>query len=149
MKKIPFFVFCLLFLFAPHSHARCTPTLNVGLGISTIGSPSGWGPCVNNSFSLLDHLPWGIEYLTPNSATPAVAGAGNWITANTATITITNFSVGFPGQQIRVLCGDRFTTISSGTNIGVTGIFSCANSPAIQFNPRGHVWTEIGRASPG
>jgi hypothetical protein len=149
MKKTPFFVFCLLFLFAPHSRARCTPTPNVGLGISTIGSPSGWGPCVKNSFSLLDHLPRGIEYLTPNSATPAVAAADNWITANTVTTTITNFSAGFPGQQIRVLCGDRLTTISSGTNISVTGIFSCANSPAIQFILKGHVWTEIGRASPG
>jgi hypothetical protein len=149
MRKILFFVFCLLFLLAPRSRAQCTPTPNVGLGISTIGAPSGWGPCINDSFNLLDQLLRGIEYLTPNSATPAVAGADNWITANSVATTITNVRIGFPGQQIRVLCGDMLTMISSGTNMSVTGIFSYANSTAIEFILKGHVWTEIGRASPG
>jgi hypothetical protein len=149
MQKILFFVLCLLFLFAPQARARCARTPNVGLEISTIGAPSGWSPCPNNSFGLLDPLLGGSESLTPNSATPAVAGAGDWITANTVATTITNFRIGFPGQQIRVLCGDMLTRISSGTNMSLTGIFSCANSTAIQFILKGHVWTEIGRASPG
>lgn len=142
--------FCLCFFLAMllggRSHAQCSPTAHVGPGISTIGATAGWGPCINNSFLLPDALLDRSATLTANIPTPTVSGYRNWKTANTLPTTIKNFTGGYQGQEIAILCGDTNTSINSDSTIALAASFSCASSTGIDLILNRTVWTEVGRA---
>lgn len=127
----------------------CTSTANVSLQVPPIGDTSTWGICLNNDIGLLDTLLGGSSALQAGTASPSVLNYSTWVTANTSSQQITNFSGGFPGQVIHLICGagDTFTTISSATYVAVGSTWTCgASSPSISFALHGSVWTEIGRA---
>jgi hypothetical protein len=142
------FLFAALFFFlvSLSARAQCTSfTPNVGFGLPVIGATSAWGTCINTNFSMLDTLLGGHSTFSPNAATPSVAGYKNWVTANTIATIITNFTGGYPGQQINVFCNDVNTTMASGAHLGLSGPFSCSMSVSISLVLQGAVWTEIGR----
>lgn len=59
-----------------------------------------------------------IQALTANSATPSVANASLWRTANSSGTTVTALTNGVTGQSITVLIGDANTTIDfTGTTL--------------------------------
>ena len=149
--KIKFAIAAFVLLLASLSaRAQCTTfTANVGFGVPAIGSTSAWGACLNTDINMLDILLGRVATLTMNSATPSVAGAANWLTNSTTPTTITNFSGGFPGQEIKIICGDTNTSISSNSTISVSGSFSCSASTGIVFVRSGTTWVEVGRASGG
>jgi hypothetical protein len=63
-----------------------------------------------------------LATLTANSATPSVAGAKFFTTANTNPTTITDFTGGVKGQEIIVRCADDNTTIHhNGSTISLFG----------------------------
>lgn len=129
----------------------CTTSPNVGFQIPNIGNQTNWGTCLNTDLNMLDVLLGGTNTLTVSSLTPSVAGSTNWLTANTSPVAITNFTGGFPGQSIHVLCGvgDDFTNIPGSANIVVSGAWSCASSESISFTLIGTTWIENGRAGGG
>lgn len=137
--------------FSGTAHAQqnlfpCTQSQNVGFWIPPIGNSTVWGSCINQDLSMLDLLLGGTQTLAVGSASPSVAGFSNWLTANTSSTTISNFTNGFPGQTIRVICGtgDTFTQITNSANISLTATFSCASATAIELTLVGSKWIGIG-----
>src|SRR5579872_2295110 len=151
LKVAALALFALLCAGSAYCQFPCTTSPNVGFQIPNIGNQTNWGTCLNTDLNMLDVLLGGTSTLTVSSLTPSVAGSTNWLTANTSPVAITNFTGGFPGQTIHVICGvgDSFTTISGSANITVSGAWSCATSVSISFTLVGTKWTEDARAGGG
>ena len=142
------FMLCGL-CFSSAAWGQCTSTTNIGFQVPNIGAATGWGPCLNTDLADLDTLLGGSQTLTAASATPSVASLyGTWLTANTSAQAITNFTGGFAGQTIKIICGssDTFTSLASGTNLSLAGSWSCSSSKSITLVLVGAVWTEVSRS---
>jgi hypothetical protein len=76
--------------------------------------------------------------LAANSATPSVANAVSFTTANTTATAYTNFTGGVVGQQVSILVADANTTFDfSGTNLkGNNGVDYVATSGDVIFAKR-------------
>ena len=150
MRKLLFLMFMLCGLcFSSAAWGQCTSTTNIGFQVPNIGALTGWGPCLNTDLTDLDTLLGGSQTLTAASATPSVASFyGTWITANTGAQAITNFTGGFAGQTIKIICGsgDTFTSLATGTHLSLAGNWSCSSSGSISLVLVGSVWTEVGRS---
>lgn len=151
LKVAALALFALICVGRASAQFPCTTSPNVGFQIPNIGNQTNWGTCLNTDLNMLDVLLGGTSTLTVSSLTPSVAGSTNWLTANTSPVAITNFTGGFPGQSIHVLCGvgDDFTNIPGSANIVVSGAWSCATSESISFTLVGTTWIENGRAGGG
>lgn len=139
--------FVLLMALVTLAQAPYTTTTNLNMKKPVPGTTQGWDTSLNGDLDQLDGLMGGVNTLTQNRATPSVVGASVWTTNNNSATAITNFTGGFPGQKIYVICGDTNTTLASGTNLTLTQAFSCANDQEITLVLNGTVWTELGRAS--
>ena len=151
MKIKILLAFLLAAVFTQSARGQCgTFTPNLNLGTPAIGQTSGWGSCLNTDLTALDGILGGTYTLTVNATSPSVAGHMNWLTANTSATVITNFTGGFQGQVLRLLCGDANTTMVSGPNLTLGGSFSCApgSQTSVTLLLNGLVWHELAR-SPG
>lgn len=139
-----------LCLICVSAHAQCTLSSYLGFQIPIAGATT-WANCVNGDLILIDSILGGTATLTPASTTPSVAGFTNWLTANTGAVTITNFTGGFVGQRINILCGasDTFTAISSDVTIAVVSPWSCSSAKTLTLVLVGIVWTETTRTASG
>lgn len=79
---------------------------------------------------------------TASDATPSVAIANDFLTANALATTVTNFDNGIAGQTIRVRIGDANTTIQNGASIstGTGGNVVAVQNAIYCFTLRGTVW---------
>lgn len=138
--------FCLLS--SSRAHAQCSLSSYLGFQIPIVGTQANWGPCINGDLTLIDSILGGTATLTPASTTPSVVGFTNWLTANTGAVTITNFTGGFAGQQIRIVCGasDTFTAIVSDSTIALVSNWSCLTHKSLTLVLLGTVWTETARS---
>lgn len=86
----------------------------------------------------------GVRTLAMNSATPSVAAADVWRTANTAATSVTDFTGGASGQVVRVRCGDSNTTVVHGATINTNTGASKALAPGrvYTFVLDGTIWYE-------
>lgn len=125
-----------------------TTTPNLGMTVPATGQIN-WQIPMDANLNILDTALGGIASLPAGTATPAITAAPNWLTANVSSTAISNFTGGFPGQTIRIICGgsDTFTTMVSGANLALSAGWSCVNSKTITLTLNGTVWTEIARQS--
>lgn len=125
----------------------CSVTNNLNLQLPNIGNITNWGSCLNYDFGVLDNLLGGFNAIAAGVATPTINGYSNWVTVNTATLTITNFVGGYSGQTIKLLCAtyDTFTQISTNSNISLASPWSCSSSPSITLTSINGRWIENGR----
>lgn len=150
MKNIRWII-CLLIVLgfggAAHAQFPCTSSPNVGFQVPNIGNTTTWGLCLNTDLSIIDSLFGGTSILTNATATPAISAATTWITSNTGAQAITNFTGGFAGQTIQVVCGvgDTFTSLASGANLSLSSAWSCSSSKAITLVLNSGVWYEMSR----
>lgn len=156
MKRLVKIIFLLALSVAFSRAARaqfpCTTSSNVGFQIPNIGNTTNWGDCINTDLTMLDTLLGGSNTLTVGSTTPSVSGFYRlWIAANTVPVTINNFTGGFPGEHIDVVCSatDTFTSIIGSASIVVDGGWGCASSTSISFALVNGIWKELGRAGGG
>jgi hypothetical protein len=85
----------------------------------------------------------GADTLTVNYTTPSVFGQNKWFTQNTLETKITNFSNGFPGQQLIIVINDDLTTFdfSNSSLIGNQGQdFTAQTGDAIKATKQGSLW---------
>jgi hypothetical protein len=129
------------------AQAPCVQSGNMSFQAPSIGNISDRGNCLKADLNMLDVPPGGTSYLPIALSAPSITGDVNWVTANTASVTITNLLGGKPGQPIRLVCGpsDTFTTISSSPNITLTATWSCASSTSLALTLVGSMWVETGR----
>jgi hypothetical protein len=148
MKKLLSILGLLFFPALAFSQATITP--NAGFQLPAY-QQTNWQVPIDYNFTILDTIVGGSQTLVAATATPNITTASNWVTQNTASVTLTNFMNGFPGQTIRVICGggDIFTTIAGSANISVTTPWSCASSGSISLTNLNGVWTETARAGGG
>ena len=125
----------------------CNPSGAVGFQIPNIGNTTNWGQCINYDLNVLDQLLGGNGILTLGSTTPSVVGRGSWVSQNTSSVSIVNFTGGYPGQTIRIFCGtgDTFTQVVASSTITISSSFSCASSSAISFTFISGHWIENSR----
>jgi hypothetical protein len=144
-KLAALFVLCLC---ASGAHAQCSFSSYLGFQIPIAGAMANWAPCLNGDLTLIDSILGGTAILLPASTTPSVAGFTNWITANTGAVTITNFTSGFPGQRIVLLCGasDTYTALASNATLALISNWSCASAKSLTLVLIGTVWTETTRS---
>lgn len=86
--------------------------------------------------------------LTVNSATPDVTGAEGFVTANTTTTTITDFSGGISGQRLSIYCNDSNTTVQhNGTTITMpfAGSLKLVSGRVYEFYRTGAGWRYVWR----
>lgn len=86
---------------------------------------------------------------TDGATTPSVAGAVRFVTLNSGSTTITNFTGGIPGQEIVLWIDDTHTTIKNNANIlllGATDITPHVRS-ILRFQYHAGVWTQEGTAT--
>ena len=138
----------LLLLTALGAQAQYSSTTNLALKKPNSGLTSGWDTYINGNFDSLDAFLTGVGTLASNSTTPSVsAGTPTWTANNSSTTVITNFTGGFSGQTIKILCADSKTSMVSGTNLSLESPFACnsvtTNSITLVLN--GTVWTEVSR----
>jgi len=154
MKTFRWLIFALIVLaFSGTARAQfpCTASPNIGFQIPNIGNTTTWGTCLNTDLSIIDSLLGGTSALGAGTATPSIAGATNWITANTAATTITNLTGGFPGQTVRLICGigDTSTAVNTSSFINVVAPWACNSSTSLTLTLVGTVWTESARGIGG
>lgn len=142
------FLLALLLLIVTGASAQYSSTTNLALKKPNSGLTAGWDTYINGDFDSLDAFLAGVGTLTSNSATPSVsAGTPTWIASNSSTTAITNFTGGYSGQRIRIVCQDSNTTMATGTNLQLVNAFTCnsglQNSITLVLN--GTVWTEVSR----
>ena len=88
-----------------------------------------------------------VVTFSDGDSTPSVADGNMFLTANTASITITDFDGGMSGQPIFIIFGDGNTTIQAAGNLNFnagedyTGI---ANDVIVFITKDGTVWVGIG-----
>lgn len=138
--------FLLSFLFAGASLAQTTLTPNISLQVPAY-QQTNWQVPLNFDLNLLDSILGGVQTLPAGTATPAVNVFGTFVTANTSSITLTNFTGGFPGQTIRLVCGasDTFTSVANSAFINVFSTWSCSSSFSLTLVNISGVWTETAR----
>ena len=76
---------------------------------------------------------------------PSVANGMHFMTANSASTAIINFSDGVSDQEITVLCGDSRTALTGSAQLNLTGPMVCKAGNVIRLRFHGGVWTEIAR----
>src|SRR5215469_13949864 len=104
MFRKSLFFLAVLFL-CDRTTAQYATTLNFGVKKPDMGITQNGGSYRNGNFD----LPLGgVSTLTTNTATPSVAGAGNWSTSNTQPTAITNFTRALKGQALVVICNDSY-----------------------------------------
>jgi hypothetical protein len=145
MKNIKRFGVLLLLtlLFVLSAQAQFTTTTNMSLKKPNSGLTVGWDTYLNGNMDALDAYLGGVNTLTANSTAPSVIGGKNWKTANTVPTAYTNFTGGFAGQEIRILCTDTDSVFLSGATISVTQPFICNGANSISFILSGTVWVQV------
>lgn len=130
-------------------HAQSTLTPNVGFQIPAY-QQTNWQVPINYNFNILDTVLGGYLGLQVGTATPMLTPSyTNYITGNTASTAITNFTNGYAGQTIRLFCGsaDTFTTVVSSETISLPSTFSCPGDVSISFTLINSVWIQSARAA--
>ena len=143
------FLWMVVLLTAETASAQFSTTTNMGMKKPNAGLQTGWDVYLNGNFDQLDAYLGGINTLTQNSTTPSVSGAMNWKTNNTSTTAITNFTSGFPGQTIKIICTDTHTSMVSGSSLALVTPFACTTANSITLVLNGSVWTEVSRTRLG
>lgn len=144
MKRFGFLL-TLLLLLASGASAQFTSTTNMGMKKPNAGLTTGWDVYLNGNFDTLDAYLGGVATLAANSATPSVTGVMDVKTNNSSPTTYTNFTGGFAGQNLTLICNDAFTTIASNATISLVSPFYCPSGGVIALSLNGTVWTETAR----
>jgi hypothetical protein len=139
----------LILLGVSVAEAQYTSTTNTSMKKPNAGLTSGWDVYINGNFDLLDTILGGVSTLTQNSTTPSVSTyAQSWTTNNTVSTAITNFTGGFQGQRLIVVCGDTNTSFTAGANLYLAGgasTISCTStSTTYMFVLSGTTWIQVG-----
>ena len=104
---------------------------------------------VQNYF--FNNIPALDETFTANNATPSVGnGTSNFfVTANTLATTITNFTNGYLGQEIRILANDANTTIQHNAGLILRGgaNYVMSNGDILSLHRQGSLWREFARST--
>lgn len=90
-------------------------TLNGGTFLGGAGTSAVVSQATGWKVSFDGMTAHGIPVIT--GATPSVRGLGQVLTGNGGATTITNFTLGYPGQTLIVVMGDANTTIQHNANI--------------------------------
>ena len=86
---------------------------------------------------------------TDEDATPPVSAGNNFVTANTAATSITNFDLGIAGQEITIIFGDADTTIVHDVaKIKLSGAanWNPAAGDTLTLKAYNSIWHEISRS---
>jgi hypothetical protein len=104
---------------------------------------------VQNYF--FNNIPALDETFTANNATPSVGnGTSNFfVTANALATTITNFTNGYLGQEIRILANDANTTIQHNAGLILRGgaNYVMSNGDILSLHRQGSLWREFARST--
>ncbi len=140
---------CAVLFYSPPSSTQST-TQNIGLEIPAFRAVN-WQVQMDSNLTLLDAVIGGFQTL-PIGTTPAVPDSPIWVTANTSTTTITNFTGAYSGQRIQLLCGlgDTYTAVASSASINVTSTWSCSStSKSLTLMYVNSSWWEVARSAGG
>ncbi len=98
-----------------------------------------------------NNIPALDETFTANNATPSVGnGTSNFfVTANASATTITNFTNGYLGQEIRILANDANTTIQHNAGLILRGgaNYVMSNGDILSLHRQGSLWREFARST--
>jgi hypothetical protein len=147
-NRIGILVFFIL-LFAPVGLSQFTTTANLGFRKPNQGITTNWNVYINGNFDELDSILSGFSILTSNSPTPSVLNSSHWTADNSVPTIITNFTGGYSGQLITVLCQDTVTVINLSSSINVNGSFNCTTGISISLILINSIWIETARVQFG